>query len=96
MGILLDNFINNFIEDKIMSLKSEMNKLIKDEINNDPKGIGYSGKTDQEIADLLNSGVSRSLTNYYTEQTPISRILSGLGFAPNICDSNDVKEAKES
>lgn len=27
---------------------------LKAEIDNDPKGLGYTGKTDQEVADLLN------------------------------------------
>lgn len=27
---------------------------LKDEITNDPEGIGYAGKTDQEVVDLLN------------------------------------------
>jgi len=27
---------------------------LRDEINNDPEGLGYSGKTDQQVTDLMN------------------------------------------
>ena len=77
-----------------MSLQDIINQLIQDEIKNDPQGIGYEGKTDDEVMKLLNSGVQRSSTNYYTEQTPISRILNGVGNAPNIIEVTDVSSAK--
>ena len=77
-----------------MGLKETIAQLIADEIANDPSGVGYAGKTEDEIAVLLNSGITRTVTNFVTEQPPISRILNGIGFAPNVCATTDVAEAK--
>jgi hypothetical protein len=77
-----------------MSLQDVIAKLIKQEIENDPMEVGYKGKTDDEITVMLNSGVARSVTNYFTEQTPISRILSGVGYAPNVCEKSDITLAQ--
>jgi len=77
-----------------MSLQDTIAKLIKEEIEKDPMEVGYKGKTDEEITIMLNSGVARSVTNYYTEQTPISRVLNGIGYAPNTCEVKDVISAK--
>lgn len=78
-----------------MSLQDVISKLIKDEIEKDSSKIGYLGKTDEQIAVLLNGGITKTYTAYTTEQPPISRILNGVGFAPNICTKDDVAKAKE-
>jgi hypothetical protein len=77
-----------------MGLKEKISELIAQEIKLDPMGIGYADKTDDEINVLLNSGVLRSATNYWTDQTPISRVLNGVGNAPNICEVTDVTLAQ--
>lgn len=77
-----------------MALQDIIAQAIADEIANDPSNVGYAGHTDDEISTMLNSGIPRSATNYWSEQTPISRILNGVGYAPNICASTDVTAAK--
>jgi len=78
-----------------MSLQDEISKRIKEEIDLDPMQVGYKDcKSDEEITLKLNSGVARSGTNYWTEQTPISRILNGVGEAQNICAKEDIATAK--
>lgn len=78
-----------------MSLQDEINRRIKEEIEKDPEGIGYAGKTDEEIQILLNTPVLKTRVVEEQSAPPISRILSGLESAPNIVASTDVASAKE-
>ncbi len=81
-----------------MSLKNEISKRIKAEINNDPYNLGYSKMTDDEIQKTLNNTfaiivVSSSET---IMPPPINMILAGLESAPNtILDVDDIKSAKD-
>lgn len=85
--------------------KKQILELIKSEIDNDPTTVGYAGKTDADIVDLLNN------TKYYVDvmdpedesktmraevaQPPrINTILIGVPFAPNIVDEACVTEAR--
>ena len=77
-----------------MGLKETIWKKIKDEIVNDPMEVGYAGKTDAEIAYLLNNSVQRYRTVLDDYPCPINRILSGIEGTPNMIDENDVKQAK--
>lgn len=77
-----------------MSLQDEILKRINEEIANDPSGVGYAGKTDDEIMLLLNNPVVKQKSIEYTETAPISRILSGLSQAPNVVEVKDVKASK--
>jgi|WetSurMetagenome_2_1015567.scaffolds.fasta_scaffold585504_2 hypothetical protein len=78
-----------------MSLMDEIYKRIKEEIANDPEGIGYAGKSDDEIMDLLNKRPEkeRIVIDYGT--VPINRILAGIESAPNMVDAKDVTEASK-
>jgi hypothetical protein len=80
-----------------MSLQDEIYKKIKEEIANDPMGIGYAlAKDDAEVQKLLNSEVRKTRTVEDVSPSPMNRILSGLKDAPNICDTKDVTDAKAS
>jgi hypothetical protein len=77
-----------------MSIQDEIYKKIKEEIANDPFNVGYAGKTDAEIQQLLNNPVPRQKVIDYFDQAPMNRILSGIKDAPNIVSSTDVTAAK--
>ncbi len=79
-----------------MALIDDINQAIQDEIINDPQGIGYSGKTDVEIAALLNSPVQVPVTTYNTLPSPMNRILTGLAGAPNAVEVEDVSVVTQS
>lgn len=66
-------------------------KRIKDEIENDPSGIGYSGKSFEEITDLLNNPEIQD--GAVKREARIYSILVGVPYAPNIVTVDQVKEA---
>lgn len=78
-----------------MSLQEIIYSKIKEEISLDPEGVGYAGKTDEEILFLLNNPVVKDRLVQDFSQSPISRIFSGLAEAPNIVKTEDVVSAKE-
>jgi len=74
---------------------------VKDEITNDPMGLGYAGKSDQEIADLLNGpwilqvpAVPGPGTVDVPQPARIFQIWLGLPYCPNAVDAADVAELK--
>lgn len=77
-----------------MALKDEIEKKIKEEIANDPDGLGYALKTDDEIRITLNEPVRKQRVVEDIFPSPINRILSGLANAPNIVTTKDVSDAK--
>jgi hypothetical protein len=77
-----------------MNLFDEINKRIKEEIENDPQGVGYKGKTDEEIMTLLNTPVDKDRIVTDRSPAPICRILAGLENGPNVIKAEDVTTAK--
>ena len=77
-----------------MALKDTIIAKIKEELTTDPNNVGYSGKTNSEILDLLNNPVYKQRIVQDQETAPIARILVGLADAPNICSLQDVIDAK--
>jgi hypothetical protein len=77
-----------------MSVQDEINKRIAEEIANDPDGVGYEGKTDEEVTVLLNTPVQKERIVIDSSPAPINRVLSGLAFAPNVVEAKDVVSAK--
>src|SRR5262245_63950254 len=69
-----------------MAVSNEALRKIKAEILNDPQNIGYAGKTDQQVADLLNAPQIVSLNQQITMPCPLNRVLSGVAGQPNLCD----------
>lgn len=78
-----------------MSLQDEIYKRIKEEISNDPQGLGYAGKTDDEIRVILNSSVVKDRVIQDVSQSPMNRIMSGLAGIDNIVVTTDVTNAKK-
>ena len=68
---------------------------VKEEIDKDPEGVGYAGKTDAEIAALLNSNVVKIRQVEDIQTSPMNRILAGLGSAPNTVTDAEVAVAKQ-
>ena len=82
-----------------MNIQDEILKRIKDEIDKDPYNLGYSGKTDAEIKEILN--IPFSVLVVSSAETlfpcPMNRILQGIESAPNaISDAKLVTDAKAS
>ena len=77
-----------------MSLQDEIYKRIKLEIQNDPQGLGYAGKTDDEIQVILNSAVVTERIVYDTSPSPMNRIMSGLAGTENVVSKAEVSDAK--
>lgn len=67
---------------------------MKIEIETDPDGVGYAGKTDEEISVLLNEPVRKQRIVEDVSPAPINRILSGLAEAPNYVSKEEVSSAK--
>src|SRR5262245_9157613 len=79
-----------------MAVSNEALRKIKAEILNDPQNIGYAGKTDQQVADLLNAPQVVDVVQQQIKPAPINRVLSGVANEPNICDAADVAAARSS
>lgn len=77
-----------------MSLIDQINRLIKEEIENDPERIGYAGKSDEEITALLNEPQRKQVISEEVLPSPMSRILKGISGAPNSISSEEVSDAK--
>lgn len=78
-----------------MALKDEILLKIKEEITNDPFGVGYTGKTNQELLDLLNNPVYRQRIVIDSETAPIARLLAGIADIPNIVSLQDIIDVKK-
>ena len=77
-----------------MGLTNDMLLKVKEEIDRDPDKVGYLGKTDQEIADLLSNSVFKQRTVIDAHPSPLHRILMGLAGSPNIITASEVSQAK--
>ena len=81
-----------------MNIQDEILRRIKQEIVKDPYNLGYAGKTDEEIKNILNNPFSILVVS--SSQTPfpcpMNRILAGVEYAPNaVVDNILVKNAKD-
>lgn len=77
-----------------MDLTLDMLRKIKEEIANDPDNLGYSGKTDKEIAIILNSSIFKERVVVDAHPSPLNRILRGVAEGPNVVTETDVAQAK--
>ena len=66
-----------------MALKDIILKKIKEEIQLDPEGVGYTGKTNAEILQLLNNSVRKNRIVEDAYPAPINRILTAMADTPN-------------
>ena len=76
-----------------MALTSEIKTKIKDEINNDPEGRGYAGKSSVEQAILLNASYNKIESITVSKPSRINSILAGIAKTSNISAASDVDEA---
>lgn len=66
---------------------------IAQELQNDPAGIGYKGKTDQQQADLLNNTYVIMVPQLQTPR--IAQIINQIPFAPNAAAADHVTASKQ-
>jgi len=76
-----------------MSLTEDTLRAIKTEVENDPERRGYNGKTEAEIAGLLNETYDETIEVQQPKTARINQVLSGIAFTPNRITSADVNEA---
>lgn len=50
---------------------------LEDEVRNDPAGLGYAGKTDQQIADLMNQ-VGLNEQTIYRDDIPATEVIEAM------------------
>ncbi|MFA4871373.1 MAG: hypothetical protein WC623_24455 [Pedobacter sp.] len=79
----------------MMNLQSEMFERIKEEIEKDPEGLGYKGKSNEEIAKLLNEPYYKERVIRDAFAPRINIILVGIADVPNVIDITDVARAKK-
>lgn len=77
-----------------MELEQIIACKIKEEIEKDPMGVGYSGKSDEEVTVLLNSPVRKQRIVEDASPSPMNRILSGIALAPNMAKVKNVLDSK--
>lgn len=76
--------------DKLLAhLQKTAGKIVKAELDKTDKP-DYSGKSDQEQADLLNDWSAEN-----GGAPPVNYILVGFPFVPNLLTADDVKKAKQ-
>lgn len=76
-----------------MAISDEVLKKIEEEIVNDPENMGYKGKTEDEIAALLNSPVVKQRVVEEVSAPRINIILTRIADTPNIVDKIDFKDS---
>lgn len=87
------------LQDELANVAAE---ALKEEIDNDPKALGYAGKSDEQIADLLNNPWVESISvpeapggKVDLQRPPrINQIWRGVPYCPNTVDAADVAELK--
>ena len=72
-----------------------MLQKIKEELDNDPAGRGYAGKTNTQIKDLLNEPYTTDRVVQDFHPARIHEILIGVAETPNIVAVTDVTTAKK-
>ena len=76
-----------------MALRDTILAKIKEEIQNDPNGIGYATMTAAQKLEALNNAVRKNRTVEDVSPSPMNRILSGIADAPNIVALIDLVDA---
>ena len=76
-----------------MNIYTEILRRIKDEIAEDPRGLGYSGKTVKQIKDMLNNPYAILTSSETVMSAPINQILAGLESGPNAIDETIINSA---
>lgn len=100
LGIILPPRIDTRAELRA-AIRIVCRQRLRYELQNDPQGLGYAGKTDAEIAALLNNPWIEQIpaipgpgTVPVTRPPRIFQIWLGIAYAPNAVDANDVAEFK--
>ena len=76
-----------------MGIKETIMQRIKAEITLDPQGVGYAGKTDAEIYNLLISPVVKKTTVDEVYPQPMLRVINAIAEGPNTISLSDVTDA---
>ena len=76
-----------------MSVQDEILKRIKEEIANDPRKLGYAGKTQEQQMNILNSAYFIVVSSEIIQAPPITQILAGIESTPNAVDVKLVSDS---
>ncbi|MFH0972751.1 MAG: hypothetical protein V1768_02030 [Patescibacteria group bacterium] len=69
-----------------------ISKIIQDEIKNDPENLGYVGKTNKEIMDLLNNPYEKIREIKELQTARINILLPNIQGISNTISENDLNE----
>jgi hypothetical protein len=73
-------------------LTSTLKEIIQAELSNDPSGRNYSGKSAEEIADILNSPYEVEIVIKQPQPSRINQCFVGIPYAPNVVTVEEVEE----
>jgi hypothetical protein len=73
-------------------LTNTLKEIIQVELTNDPSGRNYSGKSAEEIADILNSPYEVEITVKHLHPSRINQCFVGIPYAPNAVTVKEVEE----
>ena len=76
-----------------MNIQDEIMKRVKEEIENDPRHLGYAGKTQEQQMSLLNSAYFIVVSSEILQAPPITQILAGIESTPNAVDTKLVGDS---
>lgn len=75
-----------------MALTTQLKEIIFAEIKNDPAGRNYSGKTAEEIAEIINSPYETEIVIKQNNTSRTNQCFLGIPYAPNAITTEDIQE----
>jgi hypothetical protein len=91
LNVVMDGEGKIFVS--LPALQDEINEAIKKEIETDPEKIGYKGKTDQEVKELLRSSFTVKKKKIIQRPVRFNDIMRGVKYCPNVPTVTMVAEA---
>lgn len=73
-------------------LTTTLKEILKAEIENDPSGRNYSGKTAEEIVEILNNPYETEIIIKQQNVARISQCFVGIPYAPNSVTIEEIEE----
>jgi hypothetical protein len=75
-----------------MALTTQLKEIIQAEIINDPGKRHYTGKTSEEIAELINNPYETELILKQQNIARINQCFLGIAYAPNAVTAEEIQE----
>jgi len=93
LNIVMDG--NGSLSVSLPAVQDEINEAIKKEIEEDPEKIGYVGKTDKEVKELLRSSVAVRTKKITQIPVRFNEIMRGIKYCPNAPTVTMIAEARK-